>query len=91
MRALAKKVIPEEILIDIDEQTRKLLLQHHPRTWLDVMALRLRAWESVADRGFDAPSAKPTPDDEREQRFFQGAPILNIDEWRKKFAAGNRP
>jgi hypothetical protein len=91
MRALAAKTIPEEILVEIDEQTRTLLLQHHPRTWLDVMALRLKVWSEVADRGFDRPAAKANPGDEREQRFFQGAPILSMEEWKKRFAEGNKP
>jgi hypothetical protein len=65
MRELASKTTPEEILVEIDEQTRKLLLQHHPRTWLDVMALRLRAWESVADRGFSKATVGDKHEDER--------------------------
>ena len=92
MRALATKAhVPEEILAEIPPDTRNKLLHEHPLVWIQVMALRLRAWIEAADRGYNRPAAVQTETDEAERRFVEGVPILDINEWRKKFAARNAP
>jgi len=89
MRSLASKEIPQEILADITPETREKLLHDHPSVWLQVMALRHRVWADAADRGYDRPSATRATDDHAERRFIEGVPILDLDEWRQRFAAGN--
>ncbi len=88
-RALAKAGVPEEILAEIKAEVRDKLLLEHPTVWLQVMALRLRAWIEVADRGFNRPSVQ-IAEDEGESRFIEGVPILDIAEWRKVFGAKNQ-
>lgn len=90
-RLLAAKTVPEDILADIDPKIQQALLVQHPGMYLQIQALRHRVWVDLADRGYDRPAAKQTVDDETEQRFVEGVPILDIDEWRKKFAARNAP
>jgi len=91
MAELCKSTVPEEILAPIAPEVLEKLLLLHPGVYLDLQRLREKTWVDMADRAFNRPASQPTDDDEREQRFFQGVPILDMDEWRKMFAAGNQP